>query len=170
MDKTITTAFMIIISIVASVMVFNSLYPAIQQSSDAMVNMKSRLDDRMKSQIEVVHASGELNSSGAWQDANGDGRFNVFFWTKNIGSNRISAMDHVDVFFGPEGDFTRIPHQSTAGGSFPYWTYTLVNDTNWNPTATLEITIHFGGVLASGRYYIKVITPNGAEDEYFMGL
>jgi archaellum component FlaG (FlaF/FlaG flagellin family) len=170
LDKTIVTAFMVIISIVASVTVFNSLYPAIQQSSDAMVNMKSRLDDQLKSQVEVVHASGELNSSGAWQDANGDGRFNVFIWTKNIGSSRISGLERVDVFFGPEGDFARIPHQSNSGGTFPYWTATVVNDTDWNPTATLEITIHFGGTLASGRYFIKIITPNGAEDEYFMGL
>ena len=170
MDKTIVTAFMVIISVVASVLVFNSLYPAIQQSSDAMVVMKSRLDDRMKSQIEIVHASGELNSSGSWQDANGDGRFNVFIWTKNIGSSRISGLDRVDLFFGPEGDFTRIPHESTAGGSYPYWTASLENDTNWNPTATLQITIHFSSTLASGRYFIKVITPNGVEDQIFMGL
>lgn len=170
MDKTIVTAFMIIISVVASVMVFNSVYPAIQQSSDAMVIMKSRLDDRMKSQIEIVHASGELNSSGVWQDVNGDGRFNVFFWTKNIGSSRISAIDRVDVFFGPEGNFTRIPHQSTANGSYPYWTSSIENDTSWNPTATLAITIHFSSTLASGRYFIRIITPNGVEDQFFMGL
>ena len=170
MDKTIVTAFMVIISVVASVLVFNSLYPAIQHSSDAMVVMKSRLDERMKSQVEIVHASGELNSSGVWQDVNGDSRFNVFFWTKNIGSSRISAMDRVDVFFGPEGDFTRIPHQSTAGGSYPHWTYNIENDAHWNPTATLEVTVHFSATLASGRYFIKIITPNGVEDQFLMGL
>ena len=38
MDKTIVTGFMIVVSVVASVLVFNALYPAILQSTDAMVN------------------------------------------------------------------------------------------------------------------------------------
>jgi hypothetical protein len=151
-------------------MVFNSVYPAIVESSDAMIVMKSRLDEQMKNEIEIVHASGELDSSGSWQDANGDGRFNVFIWTKNIGSSRIIAVERTDLFFGPEGDFARIPHQSEAGGAFPYWTFQLENDTAWNPTATLEITIHFSGTLATGRYYIKTVTPNGITDETFIGL
>lgn len=170
MDKTIVTGFMVIISVVASVLVFNSLYPAIMQSSDAMVLMKSRLDDRMKSQIEVIHASGELDHTHTWQDVNGDGHFNVFIWTKNVGSLRVSAVDRIDVFFGPEGDFARIPHQSNAGGSFPYWTYNIENDTDWNPTATLEITIHFSSILAANRYFIKIVTPSGVEDQIFMSM
>jgi hypothetical protein len=151
-------------------MLFNAVYPAIVQSSDVMVMMKTRLDDRMKSQIEVIHGSGELDSSGSWQDVNGDGHFNTFLWVKNVGSARISAIERVDVFFGPEGDFARIPHQSNAGGTYPYWTYNIENDTAWNPTATIEISVHFSSILASGRYFIKVVTPNGVEDVLFIGL
>lgn len=170
MDKTIVTGFMVIISVIASVMLFNAVYPAIVQSADSMVTMKSQLDDRMKTQVQLIHASGELNSGGAWQDVNGDGHFNVFLWIKNVGSSRVSAINRVDVFFGPEGDFARIPHQSNAGGSYPYWTYNIENDAEWNPTATLEITVHFSSILAPGRYFIKVVAPNGVEDEIFMGL
>ena len=170
MDKTIVTGFLVIISVIASVMLFNAVYPAIIQSSDTMITMKTRLDDRMKSQVEIIHGSGELDSSGNWQDVNGDGNFNVFFWIKNVGSSRVSAIERTDVFFGPEGDFARIPHQSNAGGSYPYWTYNIENDTEWNPTATLEITVHFSSTLASGRYFIKIVAPNGVEDEIFIGL
>jgi hypothetical protein len=170
LDKTIVTGFLIIISVIASVMLFNAVYPAIVQSSDVMIMMKTRLDDRMKNQIEVIHGSGELDSSGSWQDVNGDGHFNVFFWVKNVGSSRISAIERADVFFGPEGDFARIPHQSNAGGAYPYWTYNIENDTAWSPTATLEITVHFSSILASGRYFIKVVAPNGVEDDMFIGL
>lgn len=170
MDKTITTAFMVIVSVVASVMVFNALYPAIVQSNNAMIIMKSRLDDRLQSEVEIIHASGELDGSGAWQDVNGDGRFNSFIWVKNIGASRISALERIDLFYGPEGNFSRIPHQNNAGGSFPYWTASLENDTEWNPTATLKITIHYSSALPTGRYYIRIVTPNGIEDTYLTGL
>ncbi len=170
MDKTITTAFMVIVSVVASVMVFNALYPAIVQSNNAMIVMKTRLDDRLQSEVEIIHASGELDGTGTWQDVNGDGRFNSFIWVKNIGASRISALERIDLFYGPEGNFSRIPHQNNAGGSFPYWTATVENDTDWNPTATLKITIHYNSTLASGRYYIRIVTPNGIEDSYMTGL
>ncbi len=170
MDKVITTAFLIIVSVVASVVLFNAFYPAVLESSDAMISMKSRVDERLKSQVEIVHASGELDSGGAWQDVNGDGRFNVFLWAKNIGAVRIAAIERTDVFFGPEGNFARIPHESEAGGNFPYWSWSLENDSDWNPTATLEITIHYSSALSTGRYFGKIVAPSGVADEYLMGL
>lgn len=154
---------MVIISVIASVVVFNALYPAIVQSSDAMVDMQARMDDRLKSQVQIVHAVAELDRNGAWQDSNGDGDFDVTVWVKNVGSKRISAVEQTDVFFGPEGNFTRIPHQSTAGGSAPFWTYAVENDSVWNPTATLKIVIHFPVTLGTGQYFIKVVTHNGVE-------
>ncbi len=36
MDKVITTSFLIIVSVVCSVLVFNAVYPAVIRSSDAM--------------------------------------------------------------------------------------------------------------------------------------
>jgi len=170
LDKTIVTGFMIIIGVIASIMVFNAVYPAIQESSDTMIRMQAQVDERMQTQIEIIHAGGELDSGGAWNDTNGDGRFNVFVWDKNVGLNRIGAIEQLDLFFGPQGNFSRVPHESDAGGSYPYWNYTLENDSNWDPTATLAITIHFSAPLSSGRYFIKTVTPNGAEDEMFLGL
>jgi archaellum component FlaG (FlaF/FlaG flagellin family) len=170
LDKTIVTALMVIVSVVASVMLFNALYPAIIQSNNAMIVMKTRLDDRLQSDVKIIHASGELDGNGAWQDVNGDGRFNTYFWVKNTGASRISPLERLDIFFGPEGNFSRIPHQNNAGGTFPYWTATLENDTEWNPTATLEITIHYNSTLSTGRYFIRIVTPNGTEDSFMMGL
>jgi len=170
LDKAIVTTLMLIGSVVAAVFVFNAIYPAVMRSSDAMVAMKSRIDVRMKSQIEILHAAGELDQNGVWQDTNSDGDFDVFVWAKNVGSVRIAAVERVDVFFGPEGNFTRIPHQTNAGGTYPYWEYQVENDTEWNPTATLRITLHFSSTLSSGQYYIKVTTPSGLTDDYFFSM
>jgi hypothetical protein len=169
-DKTITTAFLIIISVVMSVTLFNAAYPAVSESSNAMANMTGRAQDRLKSQIEIIHAAGELDGEGWWQDVNGNGLFDTFVWVKNVGSARITAIETLDVFFGPEGNFTRIPHESQAEGQYPYWTYQVENADAWAPTATLKITIHNAYPLSSDRYYLKVITPNGIDAEYYMSM
>ncbi len=151
MDKVITTTLLIIVSVVCAVLVFNAAYPAVIQSSDAMTNMAIRVDDRLKSQIEIIHATG----SGS----------NAFIWVKNVGSLRIIPIESCDVFFGPEGNFARIPYGSGA----TYWTYEVENASEWTPTATLKITIVNGGPL-SGRYFVKVTIPNGISDEDYFSV
>ena len=96
------------------------------------------MDDRIKSQIRIVHATGELDENQNWQDTDSDGDFDIFLWVKNIGASRLIAIKEVDVFFGTEGDFSRIPYVDDAGGGFPNWTYQLENATEWKPTATPE--------------------------------
>ena len=170
MDKTITTTFLIIISIVTAVLLFNAVYPAVTESGDAMRTMSGRIGDRMKSQAEIIHATGELDSSGWWQDVNGNGDFDIFIWVKNVGSTRIIPIERSDVFFGPEGNFVRIPHESEAGGSYPYWTDDLENASQWTPSATVKITIRYGAPLAQARYFIKVTIPNGVSDELYFSM
>ena len=154
---------MIIAGVVAAVMVFNVAFPAIVQSSDAMINMKSRIDDRLKSQIEIVHATGELDRNGLWQDTNGNNQFDVFVWVKNVGSLRINAIERADVFFGPEGNFARIPHASTAGGDYPYWIWVIENASDWNPTATLKITIVDSSILSRSTF-ASLLSITGLSD------
>jgi hypothetical protein len=76
----------------------------------------------------------------------------------------------VDVFFGPETGFQRVPYGG-PGCTAPCWEYELENDTEWNPTATLHITIYVTDPLAAGNtYYVKVVAPNGVEDSKFFTL
>jgi len=161
---------MIIASIITSVMVFNAVFPAVLRSRDTLVTMRGRMDERLKSQIAIIHASGELEGSGAWQDTNNDGNFDIFLWVKNVGAVRIAAVERVDLFFGPEGNFARIPAQVEAAGSYPNWEWQVENDVYWNPTATVKITIHFSSILPSERYFLKVVLPNGITDAYYLGL
>ncbi len=170
MDKVITTTLLIIISMVMAIVLFNIAYPAIVEGGDAISSMASRAEDRMKTQITIIHATSELDSSGVWHDGNSIGEFEVFVWVKNVGATRITALDRMDVFFGPEGDFVRIPYQSAAGGPAPYWTAQVENDTQWSPTGTVRITLHYSGPLAQGRYYFKVTVPAGVSADYFWSM
>jgi hypothetical protein len=170
MDKTIVTAFLVIIGVVVSVMVYNAVYPAAVQGSASLRNMGARMEERIASEIEIVHAAGEIDQNGNWQDSNSDGNFSVVIWIKNTGSTRIAAINQVDLFFGPEGNFSRIPQQAESGGNYPYWDWKVENDNEWLPTSTLKITIHYNAPLPRGRYFIKLVLPNGLNEEYFMSL
>ncbi|MBZ0301543.1 MAG: hypothetical protein K8J31_17485, partial [Anaerolineae bacterium] len=140
------------------------------QGGDAIASMAYRSEERMKSQIRIIHAAGELDSDGWFQDTNGNGKFDVFIWVKNTGASRIIALDQLDVFFGPEGNFARIPNENAAGDSLPNWSWSVENGSDWVPTGTLKITVHYGLALSDGRYYIKVTIPTGVSDSYFMSM
>lgn len=170
MDKTITTALMIVISMVTAMMLFNAVYPAVMEGGDAIASMANRTDEQLRSHINIIHSAGELDASGWWQDTNSNGDFDVFIWVKNTGDTRIIALERLDVFFGQEGNFARIPHESQAAGSYPYWTATIENSPEWVPTATLKISIHYQIPLGSARYFMKVVSPAGISAESFMGL
>jgi flagellar protein FlaG len=144
-----------IASIVAIVAVVNAVLPSVSRTSGALISASNVVEERIASQVEVVHATG--------QDADPDAEV----WVKNTGASTIGALDRVDVFFGPDGDFQRIP-QGDPGCTVPCWEYTIENATTWEPTATLHITVHADSDLAAGTtYYVKVVTPNGIADSKF---
>ncbi|MEL7672738.1 MAG: hypothetical protein AAGU78_03265 [Chloroflexota bacterium] len=167
MDKVITTALLIIASMIMAVALFNIAYPAIVRGGDAIASMVDRADERIRSQIVVVHAAAEW-SDGAPLDLNGSGDIEAVIWVKNVGDTRIAAIERLDVFFGTEGNFARIPHasESTSG---PYWLATVENAPEWTPTATLRITLH-NAPLHAGRQFVKVVAPSGVAHEYFWSL
>lgn len=170
MENSIVTAFAIIAAVVCAVLVFNAIYPAVVRSSDAMTALGYRTSERLRHQVRIIHAAGELDSSQTWQDGNGDGDFDVFVWVKNLGSTRIAAVESCDLFFGPEGAFVRVPHASAAAGSYPYWTGEVEQDTWWDPTCTLKVIIHHASTLSSQRYFVKIVLPNGISDELVFSL
>ncbi|MBF8266817.1 MAG: flaG [Dehalococcoidia bacterium] len=155
---------------VAAVLVIDATYPAVVSSSNSLVRSAQRLDNRIDSEISVVFATGELDEDGAWQDTNGDGHFDVFAWVKNVGSARVLGVDQTDVFLGKAGYFARIPHEDDAGGSYPRWSYTVENSTEWDSTATIQITIHYSSALTSDTYLLRIITPSGAYNEHYFSF
>jgi archaellum component FlaF (FlaF/FlaG flagellin family) len=151
LDKTIITAFLIIGGVVAAVLIYGAVYPAVVQSGDAMTSRQRVINDRLRTGIEIIHATGDGS--------------NGLIWVKNTGSTTLAPIDKCDVFFGPEGDFTRIPYGEGAGN--PYWVGELEDAERWSPAATLRITVVYGQSILEGRYFVKISTPNGVSDEYW---
>ena len=158
MEKAITTALLIIAGVVCMIFVFNSVYPTINRSSQAMVSMAEKVDERMKSRINIVHAANSAN------------RTSVYLWIKNVGTQRIVSVEQSDLFFGQENNFNRIPYTADARGAYPQWNYALENDTEWQTSATLKVTITYSSDPGTGTYYAKFIIPNGISDDFYFSM
>ena len=153
MDKIIVTALLIVAGVVTAVILYNTVYPAVTASGDALTRRQRQIDQRLQSQIEIIHAAPDgAVTNGAW------------VWVKNVGSQRISPIESCDVFFGPEENFSRLSYGDGDG----QWTGEVENGTDWDPSTTLKITVLYTENLLDGtRYYVKVTTPNGVSDEYY---
>ena len=115
-----------IAGVAAAGAILNAVLPSLSRSSGAVVTSSAKVDDRLKSDIEIVHVVGELDSAGAFQDTNADALFDVFIWVKNVGQTQIDAIDQADVFLGKTGNFPRIAHVSELqAGQYPRWSYAI---------------------------------------------
>jgi hypothetical protein len=157
-DKAITTALLIVAGVVCMIFVFNSVYPMINRSSQAMSSMADTVDERMKSRINIVHAANSAN------------RTEVYVWIKNVGDQHITNIEESDLFFGLKENFDRIPHIDDAAGLLPSWDYALENDTAWETSATIKITITYSSDPGAGTYFIKFIIPNGISDDFYFSM
>ena len=158
MDKVIVTTLLVVAGIVCTIFIFNSVFPMVNRSSQAMVSMGETIDDRMKSRISIVHAASSAD------------RMTVYIWVKNVGSTRIVAVEESDVFFGDEYDFWRVPYVGDVEDDYPRWDYEIENDSEWGTGATVKITIAYDADPGAGTYFVKVIIPNGISDEYFFSM
>ena len=129
-----------------------SLAPAIRRAGDAVVASADVASARRSSRIDVIHVAGEVGTS------------QVEIWVKNVGSNRLFALEQTDVFFGTPTDLQGIPYGG-AGCTAPCWQDELENDTEWNQAATLHITVSLTTPLAASTLYsARVVAPTGVDD------
>lgn len=159
MEKAITTALMTIAAVVAVVAVVNSILPAVGRSSNSMVMSSDVVNERIATQVEIIHATGADAATEA--DA----------WIKNVGAARVGPIGSTDVFFGPEDGFARIPYGGPSCAA-PCWDYELEGGAGeWEPTTTIHVIIYPGYSLAAGTtYYVKVVVPNGISDAKFFSI
>lgn len=170
MDKVLSTILLVIASLVCVVLAINVIYPATSISSSALSSISMQMGDRIKSQMAIVHATGELDQDGVWQDTNLDGDFDIFIWVKNIGAIPVDNAENSDLFIGSDGDWLRVLHEDWAGEATESWNYTIENGTEWGQETTMLIEVSYDTPLSSGDYSIKLIIPNGISDEYYFSM
>ena len=147
---------LIIGGVVTSFAVFNGVYPAVERSSEAISSAADTVNDRLMSQIEII----QVGNAGTTVDA----------WVKNVGSSRIGSIENSDVFFGVEGNISRVPY-GDGSSPLPYWSYQLEgSNIQWGQTTTNRIIIHLASSPSPGTYLLKIVIPNGIFDELAFGV
>jgi archaellum component FlaG (FlaF/FlaG flagellin family) len=171
MDKVLSTILLMVAAVVCVTLVINAVYPAITSSTGALGSASARMNERIRSQVEIINAAGELDGDGDWQDTNSNSYFDVFVWMKNIGFESVVDVEHCDVFLsGNQTIWAWIPHADSADGTFPQWDYGIENGSEWSTATTLRIDISYESPLSSGEYDIRVLIPNGVSDDYFFSM
>ena len=164
-----------IAGVIAAIAIMNAIYPAVTRSSSALVSASGTVDERIKTNVEVIHAVGELSATSTWVDTNSNSLFDFFAWVKNVGDARVVAIDDTDVFFGQPGDIERVPYTDDAGANYPRWSYDFETGNDWNRSVTIKITVSFDDGCPTcskpvGTYFIKIVTPNGVSNEHYFSM
>jgi flagellar protein FlaG len=158
MEKAITTIMITIASVVAIMVVVNAMMPTIQRTSTAVAGSASAVNERLKSEIQIIHATGQPNSTIAYA------------WVKNVGVATVLPIERTDIFFGPDGNYARIPYGG-PGCAAPCWEYVVENASEWEPTATVRFNIYLTTSLGTGvTYFMKVVISNGVSDTRYFTL
>ena len=171
MDKVLSTILLMVAAVVCVTLVINAVYPAITSSTGAIGSASARMNERMRSQIEIIHTAGELDGDGNWQDTNSNNYFDVFIWVKNVGTEPVVDVGRCDIFLADnQMVWAWIPHVDYAEGQFPQWDYAIENGAEWSIATTLRIEISYESPLSSGEYRVKVLIPNGVSDDYYFSM
>ena len=145
MEKVITTALLLIASIIAAMALTNAVLPAANKSSGALLAANTVAADRIKTDIEIVHASGNDTSN------------KITLWVKNIGTKNIVPINASDVILTTPSDVLRLPYVS--GCSSECWDYSIEGSgLDWNQSVTVKFTLSTS--VTTGVYTITVSVVN----------
>ncbi len=165
-----------IAGVVAAIAVMNAVFPAVTRSSSALTTASSTVDERIRTNVNVVQSVGELDSGGSFVDTNSNSLFDFLVWVKNVGDVTVPAVAEMDVFFGQPGSVTRIPNVADSVGVYPNWTHVVEGGGDWEVAETVRFEVRFDDGCpgacskAAGTYFVRIVTPNGVTTESFFSM
>ncbi len=147
MEKAITSGLLIIASVVAAVALINAVIPALGKSSGALVTANANASDRIKTDIEIVHVTGDTVTKV------------VTIWVKNIGFTNIDDITASDIFLDTPSSLSRLSY--TSGCVSDCWDYAFEGGaTDWKQTETVKFTLTLSS-LATGIHSVRISVFNG---------
>ena len=145
MEKAISSALLIIASVVASMALINAVLPAANKSSGALLMANSEAADRIRTDIEIVHASGNATTN------------KITVWVKNIGTKNIVPVTSSDIIVTTPSDVIRLPYD--AGCSNECWNFSIEEGgSDWTKAATVKFTL--STAVVTGVYNVKISVVN----------
>ena len=150
MEKAITSGLLIIASVVAAVALINAVIPALGKSSSALITANAAASDRIKTDIEIIHATGNTSDK------------TVTVWVKNIGTTTINDITASDIFLDTPSSLSRVSYTSGCdSGNADCWDYAFEGGaTVWKHTETVKFTLTLS-TLGTGVYSVRISVFNG---------
>ncbi|AKB33310.1 hypothetical protein MSSIH_2620 [Methanosarcina siciliae HI350] len=145
--EVITSAILVIVSVIAAVAFVNAVLPSVYGLSESYSSVARSMEDQFKTDIDIIFI---------YPDGN-----DVYVWIKNVGSSDIplSKLQYCDVFIVSSSGYW---NPGLEAASAPSWDYTLENgdgDT-WNRGETIKVTIALDA-LPSDIYKLTFFLYNG---------
>ena len=148
MEKAISTAMFLIASVVAALALINAVLPAMGKSAGALVTANKSAAERIKTDIAIVHATGDATNN------------NVTVWVKNIGTQSISPVNSSDVFLTTPTGVLRLPYVASCASEC--WDYSIEGGgADWIQAVTVKFTIKTS--VDTGNYNVSVAVVNSVE-------
>jgi len=148
MEKVISTALLIIASVIAALALINAVLPALGKSSSALATANSVAAARIKTDIDVIHSTGDTSGT-------------ITVWVKNVGAQVIKSVKDSDVIITKPtaaGGVKRLAYVS--GCTSECWNFTIEDSAaDWSTAVTVKFTL--STTVTAGSYSIFVATPNG---------
>ena len=148
MEKAITTSLLIIASIVAAMALINAVIPAMGKSASALATANSTTADRIRTDIEIIHATGD------------DTNDVITVWVKNVGTKKITTITSSDIILTkPTTPATVVSLPYVDGCSSECWDY-APKGTDWSRAVTITFTLKT--TVGTGVYTVRFSSPNAA--------
>ena len=87
MDKVLVTTLLTMAAVVASIMVINTVLPALGTSGSSVLSSSGAASDRIKTNIEIITVAGTVGAT------------TTYAWIKNVGAANVLAVSQGDLFW-----------------------------------------------------------------------
>ena len=157
MEKAITTAMLVIASVIAALALINAVLPATGKSAGALLTANKTAAERIKTDIAIVHATGDATNN------------KVTVWVKNIGTQSIKPVNSSDVILTTPTDVLRLPYVASCASEC--WDYCIEGSSgcvggssgDWIQAVTVKFTINTS--VDTGNYNVSVAVVNAVKAE-----
>ncbi|MBP2029982.1 flagellar protein FlaG [Methanohalophilus levihalophilus] len=149
-NEVITSALLVIASVIAVVAFVNAILPSVQGMAYSYNSLADDMEVEVTTDMDIIFISSQ-----------GD---NISVWIKNVGSSRIplSHLSMSDFFITSSSVYW---HPNFQDNSTPTWDYTLENGggNTWDSGETIMANIELSS-LPSDTYNINFVLYNGVSD------
>lgn len=149
----ITEGILIVVSVISASILGTIVISQVGLFDSHYANTVNSQKEIMLTKTKIIYSANATNSE-------------AHVWIKNIGSQSLTNLSNMDVFFGKINEAQRITFEAASD---PSWSIEN-NPSTWSPSETIKIIISNDVNFESGIYEVIISTHNGVESQTVMSM